>query len=330
MINQYFIVSMNIRIGYACLNMTLRGDKTTPRISVEEPSKIPIFSNRSCIRKTIEKKGMDYLKDLCKKNVQDIPSILEWNEKHGIKFYRLSSMMLPHFTDPEVERFSMDFLKKDFEKIGEVADKYGHRLTFHPGQYNLLTSHRQDVVEKTQVQLSMHADILDAMNRDDDSVMIIHGGGAYGDKKHALERFVENFKKMPENVKRRLVLENDERVYSSRDLLPICEALDIPLVLDFHHYNIYPDGQPVENILMRALNIWDYRGITPKFHLSDQRPGARTGAHADYVEEIPQILFETAKDTPLDIMIEAKHKENSVFWLMNKYPELNIKDVKFT
>tara|TARA_Y100000816_G_scaffold105714_1_gene73647 strand:+ start:34 stop:753 length:720 start_codon:yes stop_codon:yes gene_type:complete len=239
-------------------------------------------------------------------------------------------MMLPHFTDPEVERFSMDFLKEDFKKIGEVADKYGHRLTFHPGQYNLLTSPRQDVVEKTQMDLSMHADILDAMNRDDDSVMIIHGGGAYGDKKHALERFVENFKKMPENVKRRLVLENDERVYSSRDLLPICEALDIPLVLDFHHYNIYPDGQPVENILMRALNIWDFRGITPKFHLSDQKPGARTGAHADYVEEIPPILFETAKETPLDIMIEAKHKENSVFWLMNKYPELNIKDVKFT
>lgn len=113
-------------------------------------------------------------------------------------------------------------------------------------------------------------------------------------------------------------------------MLPICEALDIPLVLDFHHYDIYPDGQPVENILMRALNIWDFRGITPKFHLSDQKPGARTGAHADYVEEIPPILFETAKDTPLDIMIEAKHKENSVFWLMNKYPELNIKDVKFT
>ena len=324
------MISMNIRIGYACLNMTLRGDKTPTRISVGEPNKIPIFSNRSCIRKTIEKKGMDYLKDLCKKNVQDIPSILEWNEKHGIKFYRLSSMMLPHFTDPEVERFSMDFLKEDFKKIREVADKYGHRLTFHPGQYNVVGTPDEKTFQQTCLDLKYHADVLDLMELDQNSVIVVHGGGVYGDKAKTIQRWCSQYHRLPENVKQRLVIENCEKCFSIKDCLKIAIKVNIPVVFDTHHFACYKQLHPNETFhppefyIKHVLPFWKRRNIKPKCHISEQGSG-RTGHHSDYVETIPNYILEIPSryNTSIDIMIEAKMKELSIQKLYEKYPQCN-------
>lgn len=75
--------------------------------------------------------------------------------------------------------------------------------------------------------------------QDRDAVMILHMGGVYGDKAATLDRFRHNYTTLlSDSIKRRLVLENDDVSWSVHDLLPVCEELNIPLVLDFHHHNI--------------------------------------------------------------------------------------------
>ena len=100
----------------------------------------------------------------------------------------------------------MDLLKQ----IGDLANSYGHRLTFHPGQYNVLASPNSKYVKKTIEDLQYHADVFDLMGIGKDGVMVIHGGGIYGDKNSAFKRWIDNYHKLPDSIKNRLVLENCE------------------------------------------------------------------------------------------------------------------------
>src|SRR5581483_2976063 len=157
------------------------------------------------------------------------------------------------------------------------------------------------------------------------SVLCIHGGGTYKNKKETLKRWQDNFKKLPKNVQNRICLENCEKGYSAQDLLPVCEHLGIPLIFDFHHYDCYPyyhpdepAQAPIRELLPRILATWKKGSERiPKFHLSDQAPDKRVGAHHDYVENIPKELLEL-KNVVFHIMIEAKKKELYVLKLQKK------------
>lgn len=166
--------------------------------------------------------------------------------------------------------------------------------------------------------------------------MIIHGGGVFQDKPATLARLKENYVKLPDNVKGRLVLENDEICYNVDDLLPICEdrecwlffaghclqvptlTVNIPLVFDYHHDWIYPSSQPVSALMPRILATWSKKGIKPKQHLSEPRPGAVTvmerRAHSDRCKTLPADLPDD-----MDLMLEAKDKEQAVFEMYRMY-----------
>jgi UV DNA damage endonuclease len=118
---------------------------------------------------------------------------------------RISSEVFPLATHEKVG-YSIDFAKDALAEVGVLARKYNHRLTTHPGQYNQLVSLTPKVVENTIRDLSHHAQMMDYMGLDQDGVMIIHMGGVYGDKESAIARFEEQYVKLPEPVKRRLVV----------------------------------------------------------------------------------------------------------------------------
>ncbi|CEP12705.1 hypothetical protein [Parasitella parasitica] len=226
---------------------------------------------------------------------------------------RLSSDMFP-FASHEKMGYEIDFAKKELEEAGDLAKKYNHRLTMHPGQYNQLVSLTPKVIANTIRELYYHAHLMDLMGLDQDSVMIIHMGGVYGDREAALARFEQEYAKLPETIKRRLVLENDELGYSVSDLLPICQKLGIPLVLDWHHHHINPGNVADLLSLLPAINkTWTDKGIKPKQHYSESRNGAVTQmerrAHSDRVQNLPPTTDE------VDLMIEAKDKEQAVFHL---------------
>jgi UV DNA damage endonuclease len=211
--------------------------------------------------------------------------------------------------------YSLDYCAPLLVKVGALANKYGHRLTVHPGQFTQLGSPKDLVVKASIRELEYHTQMLNLMGIGPDGVMIIHGGGVYGDKEATLARIRETIKEdLPREVRDRLVLENDEvspfivvdaslahpfidaqLCYNAADLLPICEELDVPLVFDYHHdmLNPSPDLSPSE-IIRRTNVIFARRGIKPKQHLSEPREGAVTimerRAHADRCQKLPDVL----------------------------------------
>ncbi|KIM83192.1 hypothetical protein PILCRDRAFT_819416 [Piloderma croceum F 1598] len=300
------------RLGYACLNTILRNKK---------PASEAVFCSRTCRLDSLQKNGLDWVKDLGKKNLEDMMQLIQWNEDNHIKFLRLSSNVFPfasHGTygyrlkdDPSIVAL--------LARVGALANKYGHRITTHPGQFTQLGSPKESVIEASIRELVYHNEMLEGMGIGVDGVCIVHGGGVYGDKQSTLERIkVTIEEKLPKAVRERLVLENDELCYNAEDLLPFCEELDVPLVFDYHHDILNPSSIPPRTIIARANAIFARRGIRPKQHLSEPRPGAvsvmEKRAHADRVETLPDDLPDD-----MDLMIEAKDKEQAVLHLYRIY-----------
>jgi UV DNA damage endonuclease len=258
-------------------------------------------------------------------------TLLEWNYTHGIFVYRMSSEMFPHLSNPLIEKYSLDFASELLTEIGLLSQHLGQRLTFHPGQFNNLGSPREEIISKTITELEDHSHIMDLMNLGKNSVIVIHGGGTYGDKRKAISRFKQNFYKLNESTRNRLVLENCEKSYSTEDCLEICNALNIPMVHDTHHYICYshyhPEitQRPAAELIPEILETWTRRGIKPKFHISEQGSG-RVGHHSDYIESIPEYLLNIPKDysISIDIMVEAKMKEQAIMHLKQKYQEYSL------
>ncbi|KAF4970854.1 hypothetical protein FSARC_2220 [Fusarium sarcochroum] len=333
----------NGRLGYACLNTYLRN--ATP----------PVFSSRTCrIASIIEhrhplanpsepehatknrpdknqpadvERGLKYVQELGLTNARDIVKMIRWNVKYGIKFMRLSSEMFPFASHQEHGYKLAPFASKVLAEAGKVAGELNHRLTTHPGQFTQIGSPRKEVVTAAIRDLDYHDEMLtllklpEQMNRD--AVMILHMGGTYGDKNATLDRFRENYAKLSDSVKRRLVLENDDVAWSVHDLLPICEELNIPLVLDYHHHNIIFDpciregSEDIIGLYDRIKATWSKKGITQKMHYSEQTAPAVTPRdrrkHSPRVKTLPPC----APD--MDLMIEAKDKEQAVFELMRTF-----------
>jgi UV DNA damage endonuclease len=309
------LIKGRIRLGLCCINTELRAKKP------------PIFCSRTTIRKnfTIEK-----AKQLALKNVLDIIPMLEWNEKNNIKVFRLSSDIFPHFTDTETEKYTIDFARDELKKAGDIANKYGHRIVMHPGQYNQVGAKSESVFNKTIEDLEHHCNILDTMGIDENGVVIIHGGGVYGDKESTKKRWVEQYFSLSEKVRKRLVLEHCENCFSVYDCLDISNLVksrggDLPVVFDTHHFSCYAELHPNEDMgkardaIEKVVATWGKR--RPLFHISNQGEG-KIGHHSDYIEHFPKYLFNLAqKGIEFDLEVEAKMKEKAILKLYEMFPK---------
>lgn len=313
-------INKPIQLGLCCINNTLRHQKP------------PIFASRKMIIRTIYEQGVDVLKEKILQNLRDVLTMMDWNEANGIKVFRLSSEMFPHKSNPRVQSYDFDFALDLLQEIGKRSKKYNQRLTFHPGQYNVVGTPSEIAFKHTIDDLSYHANVLDLMGLDNNSVMVVHGGGTYGDKEKTIDRWCEQYAMLPENVRNRLVLENCERNFSIKDCLRVSKRVGIPVVFDTHHFECYkllhPDEEfkPGGEYMAEVLDSWCKAGekIKPKFHVSEQGSG-RCGHHSDFIDTIPEYLLEIPQkyNTKIDIMIEAKAKEAAIFKLYEKYPMLN-------
>ncbi len=332
------------RLGYACLNTYLRN--ATP----------PIFSSRTCrIASILEHRhplkdpsqpehatknrpdkeqpadvarGQAYVEALGVANAKDISKMLRWNDRYGIKFFRLSSEMFPFASHDAYGYKLAPFAAEALAEAGRTAAELGHRLTTHPGQFTQLGSPRKEVITASLRDLDYHSELLSLLKmppqQDRDAVMILHMGGAFGDKAATIARFKENYVKLPQGVKNRLVLENDDVIYSVHDLLPVCEELNIPLVLDYHHHNIIFDADKLREGTLDIMDLydritatWTRKKITQKMHYSEPTPQAITGRQRRKHNPRPATLPPCAPT--MDLMIEAKDKEQAVFELMRTF-----------
>ena len=317
-VNQTFHTNpKKIQLGLCCI--------------VNELREKSIYTNRKPIMSTIEKNGLDYLYSQIYLNLRDLKTIIQWNYDNGIRVFRMSSGLMPHWSNSRIKTENMSRFRPILREIAELAMLYGQRLTFHPGQYNVIGTMNDTALQNTILDLDYHAEILDMMELPPDSVMVIHGGGVYGDKETTISRWVKQFDLLSERIKRRIVLENDERSFNVVDCLRISEIVNIPVVFDTHHHECYIKINPdfkmptIDTLLPLILNTWHKRSIKPKFHVSEQSCCGRIGAHSDYINNLPNYLLDipTKYGVEIDIMIEAKAKESAIFKLYDKYSNIN-------
>ena len=247
----------------------------------------------------------------------------------GIGFYRLAGQLAPYATHPDLPTFhrQLDECSVELAATGDMARQAGLRLTLHPAHYIQLNSPDPLRVQRSLAELRLAADLLDAMGLDDDAVIVTHVGGIYDDAEAGRARYVIACERLPRHVRRRLVLEHDDRRYSFEDALWIHRRSGIPLVLDVLHLRcLNPVGRPVEDALPTALATWP-PPRRPKIHVSSPRTALRLlqladGAHpapplpnqhSDFLDPFACIdLLRLARDLrlrPFDIMLEAKAKD---------------------
>ena len=311
-----------MNLGYACINMQL----SYPTKYGDKPKGTePITTGRGMIKRTFESKGVDYASEITLANVKDLHNIMAWNVLNGHNFYRMTSGLAPWKTEYEWDDLKdIKEIKQWLHSAGTMANTHGVRVTSHPGPFNVLVSPNENVVENTFKDLIMHGDVFDFMglSRTHYNKINIHCNGVYGDKQSAMDRFCKNFERLPDSVKSRLTVENDDKasMYSVKDLMYIHGRIGIPIVFDYHHHKFCTGDLSEQQALEMAISTWP-EGITPATHYSESRRDEqkdetiRVQAHSDYVYD----KIETYGNE-IDVMVEAKAKELAV----ERYKELHL------
>lgn len=300
-----------MELGYACINMDLSEQK--PKIT----------TNRSMIKRTFEKNGIEYASELGIDNVRDLLHILKWNKDNGISLFRLSSGFFPWASEYNLKDLpNYSKVKMLLAGCGSYAKTNGIRLTSHPGPFNVLTSPHERVVQNTFNDLETHGEVFDMMGLEQSpyNKINIHCNGVYGDKKSAMDRFIDNFKRLSPSVQSRLTVENDDKssMYSVKDLMYLHNKIGIPIVFDYHHHTFNTGGLSEEEALSLAVSTWP-KGITPVVHYSESKSlheentKIKPQAHSDYIKKLPNTY-----GYDVSIMVEAKAKERAILPFINK------------
>ena len=287
-------------IGYACLNI---GTPNTNIRSVMQRNATP-----------------EKLTEVTEHNLAALERMIDYNHKNDIKLFRISSDLIPFGSSPVNTLAWPEIHKEAFDRIGSKIRKSGMRVSLHPGQYTVLNSPTEDVVERAITDLVYHDKILIALGTDQTNKIVLHVGGIYGDKKEALERFEQNFGRLPEAVRNRLIIENDDRLYNIEDVLTLAHRLHVPAVYDNLHHAINPppSGGTDPYWIAEGKKTWKAADGDQKIHYSQQALDKRPGAHTDTINLETFLTFhEQLEDKQIDIMLEVKDKNLSAIKCQN-------------
>ena len=296
-----------MNLGYACINMSLGKNVTT---------------NRSMVKRTFNEKGLDYVSELALANSKDVLKILVWNKNNNIKFFRLSSALVPWGDGLDLTTLKdYDEISTALRRAGDYAKANDIRITSHPGPFVVLTSPKENVVEAAIKDLELHGRIFDMMGLSQTpyNKINIHCNGVYGDKLSAMGRFCENYLRLSDSVKKRLTVENDDKatMYNVKDLMYIHNKINIPIVFDYHHHLFNTGDLSEEQALKLASTTWG--SITPVVHYSESKAlheennKLKPQAHSDYIKSLPNTY-----GLDVDIMVEAKAKELAILPFIKK------------
>jgi UV DNA damage endonuclease len=256
----------------------------------------------------------DLLKQKVKENLECLKKTLEYNLENGLMFFRIGSGLVP-FASHKICKFDWrKEFKKEFQKIGDFIKKNNFRISMHPDQFVLINAKDNKIVERSFAELEYHCDVLDLMGLDKTAKIQIHVGGAYGEKEKAAERFIRNYKKLPEKIKKRLCIENEERLYCLKDCLGISKKIGIPIIFDFFHHILYNEGENILESLKLVEKTWKKKDGIPMTDYSSQKKNERFGSHAESIDlkNFKKILKEiNDSKVDIDIMLEIKDKEKS-------------------
>ena len=294
---------MKIRLGYVALPVTL--DITS--------SKTITLTN---YKKLGKKKGEEKREKIFLENLDNFLEILKYNLKNNIHFYRMTSHLVPLLTYKDSYDNILIKHKAKLQEIGDFIKDNNMRVDIHPDQFNVLNSNNPNVVEATISNLNYYDDLMNKLGLNTN--IILHVGSSQGGKKESMNRFIENFNKLNKSIKNKLALENDDKVFNIRNVLALSKKINVPVVLDYHHFIVNKNNEKIEDYIMNIFNTWK---TTPKIHFSSPKSKKEKRSHHDYIDSDTFISFiEKIKfiNRDFDVMIEAKKKDEALFKLVRE------------
>lgn len=287
-------------IGYACLTVGVLNTGI-----------------KGCLLKNASE---EKLAQLIRHNLTSLKNIIDYNDANNVRLFRISSDVIPFGSSPANTLPWRSLFKEELFLIGSRARKAGIRFSMHPGQYTVLNSPDRQVAERAVDDLAYHSALMDSLEVDFTSKIILHVGGVYGDKKTAMTRFSERYKDLDDSIKRRLVIENDDKSYHIGDVLELGSRLGIPVVYDNLH-NKVNCCDPSKNDyywISQCSASWKHEDGRQKVHYSQQDYLKSTGAHSEsiFVAEFLEFFAGLGENKP-DIMLEVKDKNLSAIKCIN-------------
>ncbi|MGM0567908.1 MAG: UV DNA damage repair endonuclease UvsE [Elusimicrobiota bacterium] len=281
-----------MRIGYPCMNYSIGcTSSSTFRLKnySEDNLVSKITSNLACLK-----------------------DIFKYNKINKIFFFRITSDLVPFASHPVCKFNWRNYFRKDFQELGNLIKKNQTRVSMHPDQFVIINAKKKRIVENSIRELAYHSDVLDLMGLPQSAKIQIHAGGVYGNKSKSTKRFIKEYRSLSDKIKKRLVLENDDRSYTARDCLQINSQTQIPLVYDILHQNLTGPSRNHPVILKKTCATWREKDGLPIIDYSSQLSGGRPGQHAGSIDigDFKKFLSATAK-FDFDIMLEIKDKEKS-------------------
>ena len=298
---------MIIRLGYACLSKTI--DITTSRtISYTNYLKLS------------EKEKYKKLDELIKSNLISLNTLIDYNLKNNIHFFRLSSALIPLATLKDVDFDYINPYLDIYKEIGLKIKKNNIRVDFHPDQFTVLNSTKKEIVENSIYSLNYHYSILKALDIEN-PIILLHVGSSVFGKESSIRRFINTFNRLPNYLKEGIAIENDDKTYNILDVLRLCQKINVPMILDYHHYICNKNDIDINDYYEEIFATW--KKLKPKVHFSSPKNKTKKEirSHHDYINSDDFISFiESIKqiNTDIDIMIEAKAKDEAVFKLVRE------------
>jgi len=287
-----------MNIGYPCINRSL-GCTASHTFRLRSYSSARLFetvrANLLCLRR-----------------------VLEFNRENNLLFFRVTSDLVPFASHPVCADPWPEAFAAEFSSLGALIKNSTMRISMHPDQFTLINSPDADIFRRSAAELNYHALVLDLLGLDLTAKIQIHGGGVYGDKSKSLDRFCRRFERLNKKIRRRLVVENDDRQYTVADCLQISRRTGIPVLFDSFHHQLNSNGEDVAGAMGMAAATWGKRDGPPMVDYSSQKKGERSGSHTESIDLRDFAAFITAAGSlDFDIMLEIKDKEKSALLARN-------------
>ena len=289
---------VRIRLGYACI---CNGVNVTS-------------SSNYTYSEYLKNGDIDKLDSIIVSNLKSLNEIIQYNIKNNIHFYRMSSKIIPLTTKEDVK---FDYIEKYecyYDRISKKINDSKMRVDFHPDHFAVLNSIKKEVVDNTVKILEYHYKLLDVL-KVKERILVLHVGGNIFGKENSIRRFINNYNKLPNYLKNVIAIENDDKIFNVSDCIKISREIGVPIVLDYHHHNCNKSDFDMNDV----FNTW--RGKTPKMHFSCPKNKKDFRNHSEYIDIDDFISFmDLLKkyDRDVDIMIEAKAKDDALFRLVRE------------
>jgi UV DNA damage endonuclease len=273
-----------------------------------------ISTNRTC---RLKNATPERIRELIGANLTALDRVVSFLEQERILLYRISSNLIPFASHSINELEWWNEFATQFAAIGSRFRTLGVRVSTHPGQYTVLNSPTRAIVQAAVAELEYHARLLDAFGTDHRGKIVVHVGGLYGaGEALAMDRFCAAASELSPAVRRRLVVENDDRLFDAEEVLDVSRKVGVPVVFDWLHHHANPCRAPLAEVLPAIFETWGPEDGRPKVHLSSQARDAPAGAHADFIDvEDALAFFDALPRAPFDCMLEAKQKDRALLKL---------------